>query len=249
MIMETKSGSIWALSDFHLPSSRQKYQNLLGDIWDNHLAKISENVNRLMKPDDYLLVSGDISWAYDTSQMEDDFKFMASLPCKLVLSEGNHDSWTNSKGFVKSLPPNVIWNQCNCFVVGDVAIASVRLWDFDGIFPWPGHFKAKGGSANTERREINKLTKTLGMMPKGDGIKRILMTHFPPLSFDAKPGVLTKIINENNVDICVYGHVHAQKKENAPVAVNTQVGNTRFILTSADWLEMEPIHIADYLQI
>jgi predicted phosphohydrolase len=144
-----------------------------------------------------------------------------------------------------SLPPNTVWTGQSCYRKGNVAIVAARLWDFDGVFPWPGHLAVNcKAPQKTQARELAKLEAVLRLLPQADGVIRILMVHFPPLAHDASPGSLTELINIFSVDYCVYGHVHGQKE--AVPATDAVVGGTRFLLTSCDWLQMRPIQICEY---
>jgi predicted phosphohydrolase len=240
------AGHVWALSDFHLPSKSGRTMDRYGEIWVDHPSKIFASVTELCRPNDLLLVSGDISWATKLAETEPDFIWLATLPCTVLLSEGNHDRWAQKpKEVVRSLPANSVWTEKSCFRRGNVAVVSCRLWDFDGIFPWPGHLPIEeGNNEKLQKRELIRLENALKLLPQGDAIIRILMVHFPPLAFDASPGVLTDLINRFNVNYCVYGHVHGQN-ERIP-AVDAIVGKTRFVLTSADWLAMRPIHVCEF---
>jgi predicted phosphohydrolase len=95
-----------------------------------------------------------------------------------------------------------------------------------------------------EKRELDRLEASLKQLPQTPGITRVLMTHFPPLAWDASPGVITEVIDRYNVDFCVYGHVHGQKE--AVPAISATVGKTKYMLTSCDWLQMRPIHVCDF---
>jgi predicted phosphohydrolase len=240
------TAKIWALSDFHLPSKAGRTMDRYGEPWVNHPPKIHASVTAQCGPNDLLLVSGDISWALRLSETEPDFQWLSTLPCTVLLSEGNHEKWaTKPKAIAAALPQNAVWMERLCFRRGNVAVVAARLWDFEGIFPWPGHKAVEHADPDKIRkREIGRLEAALKLLPQEEGIVRILMVHFPPLAFDASPGILTDMINRYGVHYCVYGHVHGQE-EKVP-AVDAVVGGTHFWLTSADWLGMSPICICEF---
>lgn len=243
---EHMSGKVWALSDLHLPSVAAKTMDQYGDVWVNHTQQIADNVKSRCGPNDILLVPGDISWAKTFSDSKCDMEFISRLPCRVVMSQGNHDRWaSNLQETLDGIPPNSVWAVGKCWRTGNIAIVSSRLWDVEGVFPWPGHMAARG-NASSESSLLNRLRHSLALLPQDDGIVRILMVHFPPLAFDAAPGPFTELIESFNVDFCVYGHVHRQI-ERIP-AVDAVVGRTRYILTSCDWLEMMPMEICSYTQ-
>lgn len=241
-----QKGKVWALSDFHLPSTKKKFMDKYDQIWVNHQEKIRENVTKLLTPNDILLVPGDISWATKIDQANPDFEFLGSLPCTVIISEGNHDKWASKYSEVMaSLPSNTLWCQRECHRIGNVAVVAARLWEIDGVYPWPGEMScACDNPEKMQKKSIDRLIDALGKLPQDEDIIRILMVHFPPLAFDASSGVVTNIIDKYNVHFCVYGHVHGLA---TPVpAVNAVVNQTHYFLTSADWLKMIPMEITEY---
>jgi predicted phosphohydrolase len=240
------AAQVWALSDFHLPGALHNTMDTYGEVWANHPEKIFASVSSLCSPDDLILVAGDISWASRLPEAGPDFEWLSTLPCTVVLSEGNHDHWAKKPRAVsEALPKNATWVGRGCYRRGNVAIVAARLWDFDGIFPWPGHAAVCcQNPKKIQNREQTRLQSALKLLPQGDGIIRILMVHFPPLAHDASPGPITELINKYRVHFCVYGHVHGQQ-EPLP-AMDAVVGGTRFLLTSCDWLNMTPIRVCEY---
>ena len=242
---EERKPRIWALSDPHLSAGGENRQERWGEVWVDHATKILDNVKRLCGPDDILLMPGDISWAKKITDIAPDFELLSQMPCSVVLSEGNHDHWASKqKEVIENLPENCTWIMKSMFRRGNVAIVAARLCDFEGIFPWPGHFPCKKfHGPKIEARELIRLEDALSKLPQDEGVIRVLMVHFPPLAHDASPGKLTELIDKYNVDYCVYGHVHGQS-EKIP-AVDAMVGRTRYILASADWVNMEPVEICE----
>lgn len=241
-----KNAKVWALSDFHLPGNDNKTMDKFGSAWKSHPARIYENVTKLCNENDVLLVGGDISWALKIEGALNDLKFIESLKCMVVLSEGNHDCWASKyNAVIANLPKNVFWVQRGCKRIGNIAVVSTRLWDFDCVV-WPDYIKTKANSdpKKIERRELLRLEKALKELPQDSGIIRILMVHFPPVGADGERNELTDIINGYNVDYCVYGHLHGVQEKT--LGTDVKIGQTRFLLTSSDWLGMKPIEICNY---
>ena len=61
--------------------------------WDNYVERIEANWKRLVKSDDTVVISGDISWALKLEEALEDFKFIESLPGNKLILKGNHDLW------------------------------------------------------------------------------------------------------------------------------------------------------------
>lgn len=60
------------------------------------MKKIPENWNRVVKPEDTVVVAGDISWAMSHTGAVADLRFLDSLNGKKIIGRGNHDYWWTS---------------------------------------------------------------------------------------------------------------------------------------------------------
>lgn len=240
--------TVWCLSDLHLPSTKNRTMDQYDPIWVDHMSKIYQNVTAKCKPEDILLIPGDISWASNIKEAKPDFDFIGSLPCRVIMSPGNHEQWAKKYNDVlKIMPANGTWAERGCIRIGQLAIVSCRLWDMPDCFPWPGHFPTQTPDVEKlQRRERLRLEEALKRLPQDNDLIRILMVHFPPLKEDGTAGELTNLINDYNVDYCVYGHVHSLTENYK--AVDCHVGKTRFVLASTDWLKMDPIKICEFTQ-
>lgn len=239
------TAKVWALSDMHLPGDKNKTMDRFGSIWLAHPSQIRDNVTATCGENDILLVSGDVTWASNIEGARADLQFIAQLGCRVVLSEGNHDSWASSYNAVmRNLPPNVFWAKRGCTRIGNVAIVSTRLCDFDCV-EWPDYIKTEcSDPQKQQRRDFMRLENALKELPQGDDIIRILMVHYPPISANGEANKLTDIINKYNVDYCVYGHLHYILEKQ--IAMDVKIGKTRFMLTASDHLKMKPVEICDF---
>ena len=84
--------SLYTISDLHLSLSSDKPMDIFRG-WDNHTERLFANWNRLVKPDDTVILPGDFSWALKLEDTLADFKFIDSLPGKKIILKGNHDLW------------------------------------------------------------------------------------------------------------------------------------------------------------
>src|SRR5690606_41196250 len=65
--------------------------DIFGPDWDNYMGRIQENWIKIIRPDDLVLLPGDLSWATYIEKSDPDFLFIESLPGKKIISKGNHD--------------------------------------------------------------------------------------------------------------------------------------------------------------
>ena len=87
---------IYALSDLHLSFSCGKPMDVFGDLWKDHAARIEENWQSTVTPDDAVLVAGDIGWAMSMPEAKEDLAFLERLNGTKVILRGNHDYWWNT---------------------------------------------------------------------------------------------------------------------------------------------------------
>lgn len=250
---------LFALSDPHLSLSGAKPMDVFGPAWEDHTARIGEAWRGLVRPDDIVLVPGDISWGMRLADALPDLEWLSALPGRKVLLRGNHDYWWQSLKKLEALElPGTHFLQNNQVTLDGVAIGGSRLWDFPGI-RWGVLANADGSYAGEHKRislkqtreedpekirarELVRLENSLASLP-GDTVLRVAMTHFPPLGEDGLPTPVTDIISRHDIDICVFGHIHAHPGHKRPGA-DTIIGKTRYVLASSDFLGHTPLLLA-----
>ena len=66
------------------------------------------------------------------------------------------------------------------------------------------------------------------------------MLHYPPFDNNKQPNVYAKILEEYNVEVCIYGHLHANGHKNA---VEGNINGVEYFLTSCDFINFTPVII------
>ena len=74
--------SIFAIGDMHLSFASPKPMDIFGETWENHENKIKENWEKIVKPNDTVLLPGDFSWAMALEDTYKDFEYLSKLPRK-----------------------------------------------------------------------------------------------------------------------------------------------------------------------
>ena len=83
--------SLFAIGDLHLCIGvPEKTMNIFSG-WNNYMELIEKNWTELIKPDDTVLICGDVSWGMTLEQAEQDFAFIDRLAGKKIILKGNHD--------------------------------------------------------------------------------------------------------------------------------------------------------------
>ena len=80
--------AIYAIGDLHLSVDGAKPMDIFSG-WENHQQRLLENWNKLVGPDDTVVLAGDTSWGMTLEQARADFAFIHSLPDeKIIRREG-----------------------------------------------------------------------------------------------------------------------------------------------------------------
>ncbi len=245
---------IWAIGDLHLSFGvKDKSMDIFGPNWRGHAEKIASNWKSTIHPEDLVLIPGDLSWALKLEEAVPDLQWVHDLPGTKVLIKGNHDYWWGSLNKITGvLPPSIHLIQNNVFNWKDVTIGGARLWDtpeysFGEWIDFQENPKAKEVdelvqeefSEKIFNRELERLKMSLNSLNK-DATLRIAMTHYPPIGADLKPSRAAQILEQHQIQICVFGHLHNLKTDEPLFGVARGI---RYILTSCDYIHFQPIAI------
>lgn len=222
---------IFAIGDLHLDSSGDKPMDIFGEIWANHQEKIIHNWNSTICEDDLVLLAGDISWALKLNEAYEDLLKIDKLPGKKIIIKGNHDYWWNSLKKLNSLGLKTIhFIQNNSYIYNNIGIAGTRGWsNIDEEMPDLQDQKIF-------KRELNRLKLSLESL-ENNLEKKIVMLHYPPFNIDSSPNEFVEIMKKYDIDICVYGHLHA---EGHKYIVEGIIEDIEFHCVSSDYINFMP---------
>ena len=195
--------AIYALADLHFPGGQDKPMNVFGNQWDDHVSKVIRNWNDTVHADDLVLVPGDLSWAMHFEQAHADLKLIADLPGEKLILRGNHDYWWSSIAKIRQwLPSSMHALQNDAFVWKDIAIAGARGWTFPTEFSPLNEQDLK-----IYHRELIRLELSLQQASKYQ-LPILAMMHYPPLLKDTGRTAFTDLLEQYQVMLCCYGHLH-----------------------------------------
>lgn len=248
--------AIWAIADLHLSFGvPDKSMDVFGENWKGHTETIRKNWEKLISPEDLVLIPGDISWAMHTEDALPDLEWIHRLPGTKVILRGNHDYWWTSLNKVeKILPPSIHLIQNNVYRWKNVSIAGARLWDtpeysFGEIIDYVPNERSKklievpDNTEETEKiflRELGRLELSLKELSKEKDTLRIVMTHYPPIGVDLKPSRASALLEKHQVQICVFGHLHNVKQG---IPIFGSKNGIEYYLTSCDYLNFVPLQL------
>lgn len=206
--------------------------DVFGGGWENYEEKIFNNWIENVKEEDLVLLPGDISWALKTKDAYKDLKRIDDLPGHKVISKGNHDYWWQGPKKLKELGlENITFLQNTSYIYEDkIGIAGTRGWPSKGSQGFDDH------DEKIFKRELNRLKLSLSTI--GEDVKiRIAMIHYPPFNTDLSPNEFVDLMVDHGVNICIYGHLHA---EGHKFAVEDEIRGIEFACVASDYIDFKP---------
>lgn len=226
--------SIYAIGDPHLSFDERvdKPMDIFGPAWDNHAQRLMENWIKTVRPEDTVIVAGDISWALSKDEAYADFEWLHSLPGQKVIIKGNHDLWWTGITRLNSLYDDVYFLQNTFFAAGDTAICGSRGWLCPGF---------EGYSQQDEKiykREILRLEASLKMAADAGYEDIVGVLHYPPTNDKFQRSGFTELFEKYKVRNVVYGHLHG--KESYSKGIKGNLNGVSYQLVSLDYLDACP---------
>ncbi len=220
--------SIFTISDLHLSFGSDKPMNIFRG-WDNHTERLLANWNRLVTPQDTVVLPGDFSWALKLEETKPDFEFLTKLNGKKILLKGNHDLWWSTVKKLKEFLENnkienveILFN--NTVVAENYAIAGTRGWFYDD--------KA---DKKIIAREVGRLEKSLEEAEK-TGLPILVFLHYPPVYGNQVCEEIFLVLKKHNVKKVYHGHIHGAGFNNAV----KEYDGVNFELISCDCIDFTP---------
>mgnify|MGYP003220774200 CR=1 FL=1 len=228
---------ILALGDPHLSfrenGEEYKPMDVFGSRWHDHSCRIRDKWCQIVRPEDVVLMPGDISWAMTLEEAAPDLDFLAKLPGRKIITKGNHELWWDTISKVRKVLPAGIMAVQNDHILleNGVAICGTRGWQCpDGAF-------ASDQDEKIFAREVGRLELSLRSVPQ-EVPHKIVMLHFPPTNVRQEMSPFVELMLDYGVEICVYGHLHDQFQSGS--ALQGRRWGMTFHLVSADYLQFAP---------
>lgn len=255
--------ALYTISDLHLSVAADKPMDIFGAQWHDHARLIKENWERVVRPDDTVVLAGDHSWGLKEPEFVPDLAFINALPGRKILTKGNHDLWWATASKLRRLTEKHGLDTLSFLQGGAVVLnaGTDNVSDFlntgsDTVLkilcatrgwncPEDGDF-VDAVDGPIFRRETMRLSaaidaaKRLRHAAGVDDAEIILFMHFPPFGAGVRPTEFTKIIEESGIRRCFYGHLHGVAPGAQPVFAE---GQCRYTLVSSDHLGFTPLLI------
>ncbi len=223
--------ALYAIGDLHLCLGAEKPMDVFGGAWVGYMDKLQQGLS-VVKPEDTLVLLGDLSWALELSQATADFAWINRIPGRKIILKGNHDYWwSTATKFYNFCGQNgfrdmFILNN-NHYDYGNVAICGTRGWFFE---------EERSGAHDEKvfRRELIRLEASL--QSAGDKQKMVFL-HYPPRYKGYECGEILELLQKYQVRNCFYGHLHGASHG---LAMQGLWDGIDYRLVSADKLDFQP---------
>ena len=225
--------ALFVLGDTHLSLGGSKPMDVFPG-WNGYVERLEANWRKLVKPEDTIVLAGDISWAMRLTDTRRDFEFLQQLPGQKLIMKGNHDYWWTTANKMNAYLKaegfdtlHILHN--NACIVDDTALCGTRGWPFDDL-------AAQGEKLMA--REAGRLR--MSLQAAGDAAHRIAFLHYPPIYPGAAAQELVDVLHDFGVTECYYGHLHGKSIR---YATQGERDGITYRLISADGLAFCPYKI------
>ena len=225
--------ALFAIADLHLSFGTDKPMDVFHG-WEGYTDKLEKNWNACVKPEDTVVIAGDISWAMKLPEAEADFRYIDRLPGHKLILKGNHDLWWPTRrkldAFLEEHGFSTISVVHNSAVrVGEFAVCGSRGWLYNA---------QSEEDQKIVRREVGRLETSLRMGEKLGG-HPVVFLHYPPAYDHDVCEEILEVLLEHGISDCYFGHIHGSQA--AKRAVMGQYRGIRMHLISCDYLSFCPL--------
>ena len=226
--------ALYAIGDLHLCLGAPKPMDVFGGAWVGYMEKLKEGLS-VIKPEDTLVLLGDLSWALDLQGAKEDFAWINQIPGRKIILKGNHDYWWSTAAkFYKFCEENAFSNQFilnnNHYEYDDWAICGTRGWFFE-------EERSNQQDEKVFRRELMRLETSL--RSAGD-LPKMVFLHYPPKYKGYTCAPILELLDKYNVRKCYYGHLHGASHS---LAMEGIWDGIEYKLLSADKINFKPARI------
>ncbi len=234
--------SLFTLADLHLSFSCDKPMDVFGGSWVGYERKIKEYWEYMVRPEDTVVVPGDISWAMTLEEAYEDLLFVHQLPGKKILMRGNHDYWWASMAKMEAFLEEKNLTTLS-FLQNDAVFCEGKI--LCGSRGWMCEDKMTEQDEKVLRREALRFSlslargKELAESMEGERPEIICFSHYPILTAAMRENPILDVLKEYEVKRIYYGHLHNWGTK--PLV--EEKDGMKFFLVSSDYRSFTPVRI------
>lgn len=229
--------ALYVIADTHLAlGDPEKTMEVFGG-WRGYTEKLSENWARLVRPEDTVVLPGDISWAMGIEKAVPDFAFLDALPGTKLIGKGNHDYWWGTVRKMQTVlveaglsTVHFLFN--NAYLCDGISVCGSRGWFFDA--------QEAADNARVIAREVQRLRVSIeaGLALGGEPV---VFMHYPVVLDGKVCEPLLEVLKTYAIRRCYFGHIHGDLTGRLS---DFSYEGVRFSLISADSLGFTPKKVA-----
>jgi len=209
---------------------------VFGEEWSRHVSKLSEEWHNCVAPDDTVIVAGDTDWGLHFEDARETLALLDGWPGSKILVRGNHDYWWSSKATNKvrrDLPGSLRALHNNAYQVEGFNVCGTKGPPVPGAAEW----------TDTDNKILNRELQRLrlSLEARAQDLPTIVALHYPPFYRGNESSPYRDVLDECEVALCVYGHLHANASAIGPTG---RAGHTEYRIASADRLRFVPLLLA-----
>ena len=228
--------ALYTLGDTHLSLSVNKPMDVFGGVWQGYLDKLAEGFS-ILRPEDTLVIPGDISWGMSLEEAEADFAWLDAWPGTKILLKGNHDYWWGTASKMKKFfaehditTLDILYN--NAFFYGDHAICGTRGW----------FYEEDAAGTHTGKMLAREALRLETSLKAAEGKPIYCFLHYPPIYQGYKCPEMLELLDKYEVERCYYGHLHGYTHRRAFEGMREK---TEYALIAADYVAFQPVKICN----
>ncbi|MEG1578100.1 MAG: metallophosphoesterase [Oscillospiraceae bacterium] len=228
--------ALYVIGDTHLSLGSDKPMDVFGGNWTGYVEKLREGFSAV-RPEDTVVICGDVSWGMSLEEGREDFAFLDRLPGRKLLVKGNHDYWWTTAGkFTQFCTENgfttlnLLHN--NAYRYGETALCGTRGWFYEEDQKGSHHEKVF-------LRELIRLEASLKAAGEGE---KLCFLHYPPCYQGYTCPEIMALMEHYGVSDCYYGHLHGGSHK---LAIEGKYGQIRYHLVAADYVNFKLQKILD----
>ena len=239
--------SLWSIADTHLSFGVDKPMDIFGARWEDHSTRMAEAWQERVQDGDTVLIPGDVSWAMTLDEALPDLRYLHELPGQVLIGRGNHDYWWTTKRKLEQFKEahglhslTFMRNDAHLVELSEgrrAVICNSRGW----ILPGDPEFKTQDQKIYDREVGRIKLSLDAGRKLLNENDLLVCALHYPPLNRHIHPTPISALMEEYNVQLCVYGHVHGVGAHSAFAGVYEDI---EYINVASDFLNFEPLLLA-----
>ena len=225
--------SLYVIGDLHLCKGDPDKTMSIFKGWDDYQERLEQNWLDSIKPDDTVVLAGDISWGMSLAGATEDFRYINALPGTKIILKGNHDYWWTTMKKMEDFfetegfsTLRILHN--NHYRYGEYAVCGTRGW-----VNMPGETQDE----KVLHREVQRLETSI-KSALAENLRPIVFMHYPPIFASNFNYDILEVLYRYNISDCYYGHIHGRAAHE--LCITNTYDDINFYLISGDYLQFIP---------